>query len=259
MNNFKTMSITVPPPEEGKARDRESAEVAEINQDGLGDDAVEFEQQVVGDKVGESAGEVVYSDWKGLKPYKILKASDENLEKWKREIDQIVEMIKAKNVMAVLGIMNKNGRQKGDPETIKKIIEEEILDETEIILFAIGLFLLREKSPWRPVASRLKLLKGGNINMESFFERNGNANCYDTTIAVKTLAQLYGIEGDLRGKWILHSFFETKDEKISDVMYGWRRAGIFHSAKDHDEYIKQDKGEKGLVSRAKIYLRSKEK
>ncbi len=237
----------------------ESAEEAE-DQDGLADNAIAFDQQIVGDEVMESVGEVIYSEWKGgLKPYRILKASDENLENWKREIDGMIKLIKEKNVEAIIELMSKRGRSKGDLFTVRKIIEEEILDETDIILFAIGLFVLREKSPWKPIASRLKLLRGGDHKMESFFTRDGDTNCYDTTITVKTLAKLYGIEGDLEGKWIFHSFFATKDGRVSDPMYGWRRAGLFHSREEHARYIQEIRKREGLIGRATAYIKSKEK
>jgi hypothetical protein len=61
----------------------------------------------------------------------------------------------------------------GDADTVKKLISSEALDDTDIKLLAIGLFILREKSPWHARKAGLKVLKGGKIRMESAFEPEG--------------------------------------------------------------------------------------
>lgn len=242
----------------GNLGQKETPEV--IIKESLEDPDVAIGQKDTGNRVLETAGEVVYSEWKGgLKPYRILKASDTSLEAWKQEIDGIIAMIRTRDITGILESMNKNGRKKGDHREIQRILEEEKLDETDIILFAIGLFLLKEKSPWKPIEARLKLLKGGDHKMEDFFTPNGKANCYDISATVKELAKLYGIEGNLEGKWIFHSFFATTDGRVSDPMYGWRRAGLFHSQEEHAQYIQEIRQREGLVGRVVTYLKSKEK
>jgi len=185
--------------------------------------------------------EIVFSGRKGFKKYQIIRAPQETLDKWKAGVDELISLISEKNTDELQKLMSPKGYFPGDFETIKKIIQEENLDETDIKLLAIGLFVLREKSPWNFAKSGLKILKGGKVKMESAFDQNGWANCYDIAAIVCELARMYGIEGKLEGKGLSHAHFETKDGKISDPMYGWKRGGIFQTKEIFDKF-KKDMG-----------------
>lgn len=187
------------------------------------------------------AAEVLYSARKGLKKYEITKADDLKMEVWKRSIDEFVETIKNKDSERLSELMKNGERFTGNPQEIYELINSEEMDETDVTLLAIGLFILREKSPWNARKAGMKVLKGGKYNMESFFEKDGWANCYDMAVSVKELAKMYGIQGEVHGKGISHAHFESEEGKVSDPMYGWKRGGLFQS-KDKFEKFKKDMG-----------------
>lgn len=192
-------------------------------------------------KTVSAVDDVVFSAIKGVRRYQIIRAPQEKLDEWKRGVDQIASAIAAKNLAQVRGLMKKDERLMGDADTVERLISEEILDDTDIKLLAIGLFILREKSPWHGRKSGLKVLKGGKVRMESAFEPEGWANCYDIAAIVRELANMYGIEGELHGKGLSHAHFETEDGKVSDPMYGWRRGGLFQN-KERFEAFKKEMG-----------------
>jgi len=185
--------------------------------------------------------EVLYSARKGLRKYEITRADDSKMEVWKKSIDELVEAIRNMDADRISQLMQKDGRYTGDPEAIYELINTEQFDETDMTLLAIGLFILREKSPWNARKAGMKVLKGGKYNMESFFTEDGWANCYDISVSVKEFAKMYGIQGEVHGKGISHAHFETKEGKISDPMYGWKRGGIFQSKKQFEKF-KKDMG-----------------
>ena len=185
--------------------------------------------------------DVVYSALKGIRRYQIVRAPKEKLEEWKRGVDEIASAIAAKNLVQVKSLMKKDERLMGDADTVEKLISEETIDDTDIKLLAIGLYILREKSPWHARKSGLKVFKGGKVRMESAFEPEGWANCYDIAAIVREMASMYGIEGKLHGKGLSHAHFETEDGKVSDPMYGWRRGGLFQN-KERFETFKKEMG-----------------
>lgn len=199
-------------------------------------------------KTVSAIDDVVFSAIKGVRRYQIIRAPQEKLDEWKRGADEIASAIAAKDLAQVRGLMKKDERLMGDAETVERLISEEILDDTDIKLLAIGLFILREKSPWHGRKSGLKVLKGGKVRMESAFEPEGWANCYDIAAIVRELANMYGIEGELHGKGLSHAHFETEDGKISDPMYGWRRGGLFQNKERFENFKK----EMGLLRRMGI-------
>jgi len=185
--------------------------------------------------------DIVFSAVKGVRRYQIVRAPQEKLDEWKRSVDEIVAAISSKNLASVRKLTMRDGHYTGDPKAVEKVISGEELDDTDIKLLAIGLFVLREKAQWSPVKSGLKMLKGGKFRMESAFEPGSWPNCYDTSVIVNELAKMYGIEGSLHSKGLSHSHFETKEGKVSDPMYGWRRGGIFQT-KEKFEKFKKDMG-----------------
>lgn len=192
--------------------------------------------------------DVVFSALKGIRRYQILRAPQEKLTEWKRCVDEIVSAITTENLPLIRELMKKGDRLTGDADTVEKLISEEVLDDNDIKLLAIGLFVLREKSPWNPSKSGLKILKGGKVRMESASEPDGRVNCYDIAAIVRELAKMYRIEGKLCGKGLSHAHFETNDGKVSDPMYGWRRGGLFQTK----EKFQAHKKEMGLLRRMGI-------
>lgn len=192
-------------------------------------------------KTVSAVDDVVFSAIKGVRRYQIIRAPQEKLDEWNRGVDEIASAIADKNLAQVRGLMKKDERLMGDADTIERLISEEILDDADIKLLAIGLFILREKSPWDARKSGLKVLKGGKVRMEGAFEPEGWANCYDIAAIVRELANMYGIEGELHGKGLSHAHFETEDGKVSDPMYGWRRGGLFQN-KERFEAFKKEMG-----------------
>lgn len=195
--------------------------------------------------------DVVFSALKGIRRYQIVRAPKEKLDRWKRGVDEFINAITARNLSQVRKLMDKDDRSTGDvdnADNIERLISEEVLEDTDIKLLAIGLFVLREKSPWNPKKAGLKVLKGGKTRMESAFEPEGWANCYDIAAIVLELAKMYGIAGKLHGKGFSHAYFETEDGKVSDPMYGWKRGGLFQTKEKFETYKK----EMGLLRRMGI-------
>ncbi len=201
-------------------------------------------------QTGNAVDTVLYSDRKGLKPYRIIKPSPEKIAEWKAQIDEFVAAITSKNLLHLLTIMRKDGRKKGDYETLANMLQNEKMDQKDIILWAIGLFALREKSSWHAVKNRMKLLQGGDVPMESFFEKDGRANCYDISVFAKTMAAEYGIEGEVVGRWIWHAKFITTDKKICDVLAGWERGGLFQSESKYREFLESKREKHPLARRS---------
>lgn len=193
-------------------------------------------------ETAEAVDDVVYNDRKGLKPYRIIKPDTEKIGEWKAQIDKLIQTIKDKNILYLCTLMMKNGRRKGNHEALVNMLQYEKMDEQDVILWAIGLFALREKSTWNPIKTRMKLLKGGDIPMESFFTKDGRANCYDIAVFVKTMAAEYGIHGDVVGKWIRHAKFITAQGKVSDPLKGYKRGGLFQSAGMYKRFLEEEGG-----------------
>lgn len=181
---------------------------------------------------------IVFSDRKGLRKYQIVRAPQEMINQWKAGVDEFVAAITTKDGPKLKELMQNNGREIGDVYAVHDMITDEHLDDIDIKLLAIGLFVLREKSPWSLTRTRLKVLLGGNIKMESTFDPDGCANCYDVAAVVKELAKTYGIEGNLHGKHWEHAHFETVDGKVSDPMYGYKRGGLFQTREKFEDFKK---------------------
>ncbi len=221
-------------------RDRPARSVAEAveiqNADAIDPDIELAMTKTVGD-----IDRVVFSALMGFRRYRILRAPQEKLDEWKRGADEIANAIAAKDFVKLKSLMTKDDRLMHDTDKVERLICEETLDDTDIKLLAVGLFILREKSPWRAGKSGLKVLKGGKVRMESAFEPEGWANCYDIAAIVRELASMYGIKGQLHVEVLPHAYFETEDGKVSDPMYGWKRGGLFQN-KEMFEAFKKEMG-----------------
>ena len=183
--------------------------------------------------------DVVFSALKGIRRYQIIRAPQEKLDEWKRGVDEIVSAIAAQNLLQIKNLMQKDQRVIGDADTVTRLISEEVLDDTDVRLLAIGLFVLREKSPWHKSKSRLKVMKGGKVRMESAFEPDGWSNCYDIAAIVRELAKMYGVEGAIRSEVLPHAYFETESGKVSDPMFGWKRGGLFQTKEKFEAHKKR--------------------
>ncbi|EKD94057.1 MAG: hypothetical protein ACD_28C00001G0007 [uncultured bacterium] len=183
--------------------------------------------------------EVVFSALKGVRRYEILRAPQEKVEEWMHGVNEFIHAIRTKDKEKVRALMTKGDRIAGDTDVVEWMLEEEALDESDTTLLAIGLFVLHEKSAWSASKSRLKVLKGGKVRMESAFEPEGYPNCYDIVAIVGELAGRYGIEGTIKGKGLSHAHFETAEGKISDPLYGWKRGGLFQTKQKFEAFKKE--------------------
>jgi hypothetical protein len=194
-------------------------------------------------------GEVVYSMHRGFRRYALLQAAPETLENWKAEIDSILQDIREGLETGEFSAMTEwhrmaedqagEDRRVGNPETVRRILKEEILDEDDEVLLAIGLFILRHKSSWNRYRASIKVLLGGHFPLDEILSEKGWTHCYDSAIIARELATMYGVKGEVRGRLAQHAYFETWHGKVCDPMLGWRRAGLFQSKERFRIYRKK--------------------
>jgi len=173
-----------------------------------------------------------------LIPYDILKPAPESLAKWKIEVDAIIKAIKA-NDLGKFGnqLKKRDGRYCANPQLIINHIQTENYDEHSIVLTAIGLFILREKSGWGKGPTRLKVLAGGRVKMEDLLTAEGYTNCIDAAAIAREIATLYGINGEI--KKIInppHGYFLSDQGKVLDSFYGNRHGGVFKTFSDYKKF-----------------------
>lgn len=186
--------------------------------------------------VNQRVKEVAFQKRVGIKPYKVLKPSLEKLAKWKQEIDDSIHKIKSGDLEELM--KKKNGKYIGNPADIKSMIETEKFSEKDIILLAIGFFILKNKSPWGQGNIRTKVLKGGEVDMEELLTEEGRTNCIDGAVIAKELASHYGISGQVKTS-LLHGFFQTDEGQVLDAFYGHARGGVFTTVKQYNEFVKK--------------------
>lgn len=207
---------------------------------------IEYIMEKTATKVDDAVGEVVYSHRKGLKQYEIIKAPATKLEEWKGGVDEFIKVIREKDIDKLYELMRKGDEEKGDYRETVRLIAHEKLDDRDIILLSIGLFILRHKGPWDRTKTGIKTLVGGKMPMESVFESEGWPNCYDVSAVSRELAKMYDIEGEIKVGRLPHAHFETNDRKVLDCMYGWQRGGLFQTREQYDKF-KKDLGPLGKL------------
>jgi len=186
--------------------------------------------------VQREVNEVVFQKRLGIKPYKIRKPSEESIEEWTREIDETISEIKAGNIDNIM--KKKSGKHIGNPAKIHEMIEAEQFDDTDIKLLAIGIFILKNKSPWGKGNIRTKVLKGEDVRMEELLTEEGRTNCIDGAAVAKELAAHYGITGQVKTT-LLHGFFQADEGQVLDTFYGHARGGVFKTHKQYKEFVRK--------------------
>lgn len=187
--------------------------------------------------------DVLYSNRLGLRRYEILPVENEVLQEWKRQIEEIREALRSKDRALIWKASIRNEKCRTDLDSIEELLGSEVLEETDLTLLAIGLWTLREKSRWKgALQAGLKLLKGGRHKLSSFLEREGNSTCLDLCVLSQELARLFGIEGDIYTidkltSRFAHRHWESRDGKILDINYAWRRGGFFRNREEYQAYL----------------------
>ncbi len=198
----------------------------------------------------------VYQRKLGVKDYMVLGASPETTERWKKEIEELVEALKSRD-RAKIGplIVWKHAAALASqrPEVvdhingIAAIAMDPHLTEEEFTLLAIGLWSMRERSEWKGVSkAALKLLKGGTFTLEGFLEKEGKTNCLDHAILIHQLTKMFGIKGNIyvvRGSRFLHRVWISEDGHVIDISYGKTIGGLFKSREEFQEFVSQNRNE----------------
>lgn len=173
-----------------------------------------------------------------LHEYQILPINQERQKGYKKAIDPIITALKSKRKNSIRSFIKKGEIEKIDLDCLMRILDKESPDDQDLTLLGIGIYILREKSPWKGLLDAgLKVLKGGTFSIESFFTEKGNANCIDISTAVKTLAQIYGIESKVEIDKLGHAHMVTNTGKTMDLLRGHFRVGLFQTREKYDKFL----------------------
>lgn len=179
----------------------------------------------------------------GLRKYRIEDEDQELIEIWKEEINKILDDLKTKKIQEVQDAM---GPYYGKSiESIYVALEREGLDEGDIIMLAISLWVTRQMV-WRGYVDVAKhFLKGGTRDLFSMQQRNnGINNCLDASVLASRMAKEFGVSGDVKtwGKGrFKHRYFQDDKGKVIDPWWGYERAGLFQNEKIYFEKARRDK------------------
>ena len=208
--------------------------VGSSEEEGGGDDVAR-----VSDRVGMRAKDVLYRERFGFKEYRITGVDEAELNKWKREISQIQKALMSGD-REILAFFMDNGRDVSKRvDSVLKILRSEKMNKRKILILAIGIWCLREKS--RPPSgwkSFKKLYGGGEYSISNFLDEHGDATCIDLAVLIKELADSFGIEGGLYNFGMVksaHLVWIGKGGEVLDVMEFDERAGYFGDVKDFRE------------------------
>lgn len=165
-----------------------------------------------------------------LGEYTITGESPEVMEKWHQQIQEIVDALQSRDLDKLTELMQ-GGKYKPNYEKIMEILWREVKNDKEsLTLLGIALWILREQDKWaghRKIVT--KMLKGGEYSLSSFLETGGKPWCLESSVLAKTMAENFGIKGEVKKAPIMHRYFQADSGKILDVWWGYRRGGIFQN------------------------------
>src|SRR5579872_4739201 len=124
-------------------------------------------------------------------PYKFVRPSTNVLDKWQKEVDNIIQSLKSldyTNIRKILGI-------KINPTSLIDNLIKEHFDNEDFTLMGIGLFIFREKQEWNFFKSCKKVIFW--IGEHPLVSQKGLEvlNCLDVVAVTKILAREYNING----------------------------------------------------------------
>lgn len=179
----------------------------------------------------------------GIREYHIPPEERELVEKWKQEIQEILDVLLAVPVdkEKIITLMQREGEKR--PMTLAPFLEkleQGRLNQEAVTVGAISLWLLREKVNWSIAASTLKPFLGGTHPLSEMLEEKKTSNCIDTSEFVRQMAQEFGVKGEIVdigmsnrletiGDPNGHKFFMSEGGAISDVWYGRKFGGFFEN------------------------------
>ncbi len=210
-------------------------------------EASDFSISLIQEDVRGAVGDILYSKRLGVRSYTVVGESAAVLATWKEEIEQLVLVLKEKNKALVKAAMTNDKKIRGNPKTITKMLNEEVLSEEDMTLLAIGIWILRSMRQWQrgdTFGSGVQLLVGGIHNVADAVNPSVNAPCIDICFLIQQIAKTFGIAGSVYrlGKSSLsHRVWQSTTGKIVDPMYGWKRGGFFASQKAFAAHLAQDK------------------
>ncbi len=183
----------------------------------------------------EPQEKILHRERIGVREYVITGESPEVMEKWHGQIQEIVDALNKRDLDKLVELMQ-GGKYQIDNQKITEILEQEINDEESRNLFGIALWILREQDKWaghRKIVT--KMLKGGEYSLSSFLEAGGKPWCLESTVLAKTMAENFGIKGEIKRAPIMHRYFQAASGKILDVWWGYRRGGVFQNEQQWKE------------------------
>lgn len=179
----------------------------------------------------------------GIREYHIPPEERELVEKWKQEIQEILDVISV--VPVDRERVTELAQRKGEKRPLSIIpflekLEQEHLSQESLTVGAISLWVLREKAGWSVLSSTLKPLLGGTHPLSKIFEKGNTSNCIDTSELARQMAEEFGVKGEIVdigmsnkletiGDPNGHKFFMSEGGAISDVWYGRKFGGFFEN------------------------------
>ncbi|MFC1615920.1 hypothetical protein ACFL21_02160 [Patescibacteria group bacterium] len=188
--------------------------------------------------------DVLFSKRFALIRYEISKGSEETMETWKSEIDQIIEALNHTDSKSLESFLTPSAKNLGLLDEIIKILETENLNQEEYKLFGIGIWLNLKKPRWKGVfRAGLKLLKGGRHSIDTILDPDDVFTCLDLAILTGELAKLYGISGGVytlgKSKFD-HRLWMSDKGQILDPNYVWERSGFCKDEDFYRDYVKNN-------------------
>jgi len=186
---------------------------------------------------------VLYSEWIGIRPYKIIDAPAQIKLDWKREIDKIIDQLKEGDpqVLVFLGVRRNEfmGDRYIDVATIQDILDTPDFDHEQLAMLAIALYMFKHKAKYKFINGHFKAILGSQYHLENFIGQERDANCVDIACLTRELALLYGIDGTILHGEYDHRYFVADSGRVLDIMGGWKVGGVFNSEEEYLKYINQ--------------------
>jgi len=171
----------------------------------------------------------------------VVEDEPQAVEKWKQEIQKIIDCLVSKNYELMAGILGKDEKKM---QSIIEFMETMKMNEEDIKYFAVSLWV-GNQSNWRgylPIIG--KIFFGSRQGVSALARDNkGAISCYESSILAKRMADEFDIAGEIvardKGVWS-HKYFKSSTGRVIDNFWGWDRYGYFKDQEDYETNMKAD-------------------
>lgn len=168
----------------------------------------------------------------------LLDALPENIDKWREEIEALLSAYQSKDE---LQITEAHFGVKELANATIELCKANELNEEDLIMLAIGNWLLFNKAPWKGFKGVIEQKtdpENRTRTLEDLLHPLKSAYCDEINLFFNRMAQEFSLKGGIY-KLAEHTLWMNKRERIIDVMFGGKlRRVFFRDKKEFRSYMK---------------------